>query len=154
MNSGLSVHFSIFMSILHSFLRLGSRVFPAFFHKVTIRNVLSLSFSGFGLKQKLHLLLCSCTKHFGYWDMGQNALSQLGCRVFISDIKHEKIDELTWFLVFRYIFKQHRRWFINFNVKNVFSQSGLLTQLYISLELIGQRAWFFTCQDRLKKDKK
>ena len=134
MNSGLSVHFSIFMSILHSFLRLGSRVFPAFFHIVTIRNVLSLSFSGFGLKQKLHLLLCSCTKNFGYWDMGQNALSQLGCRVFISDIKHEKIDELTWFLVFRYIFKQHRRWFINFNedmVKNVFSLSGFLTQLYL-----------------------
>ena len=58
--------------------------------------------------------------------MGQNALSQLDCRVFKSDIKHEKIDELIRFLVFGYRFKQHRRWFINFNenmVKKGFSQS-------------------------------
>ena len=85
--------------------------------------------------------------------MGQNALSQLDYRVFKSDIKHEKTDELTWFLVFRYIFKQHRRWFINFN-KDMVKKVFLVFNSAISIELIGQRAWFFTCQDRLKKDKK
>ena len=76
--------------------------------------------------------------------MGQNALRQSDCRIFKLDIKHEKIDELTSFLVFRYGFIQHNRWFINFNegmVIKVFSQSRLrILNSAISAELIGKRA--------------
>ena len=61
MNSDLSVHSSIFMSVFDTvFSELDQEFFLLFFHKVTIRKILSLCFSGFGLKQKLYLLLYSC----------------------------------------------------------------------------------------------
>ena len=36
----------------------------------------------------------------GSWDMDQNSLSQSDCRIFISAISPEQIDEIAWFFAF------------------------------------------------------
>ena len=105
--------FHFYVRLWHGFLRIGSRVFLLFFTKLQSENFV-IVFLWIWPKAKIIFIAIFLRKYqiwegFGYWDMGQNALSQLDSRVFKSDIKHEKIDKLTWFLVFRYIFKQHRR---------------------------------------------
>ena len=48
--------------------------------------------------------------------MGQNALSQLCCRIFKSTIFPEQIDEIPLFFTFRHKFVEIRSWLKFFQV--------------------------------------
>ena len=109
MNSDLSVHSSIFMSVFDTvFSELDQEFFLLFSQSYDQKNFV-IVFLWIWSRAKIIFIAIFLLKYhiwekFAYWDMSQNALSPLDCRVFKSDIKHEKIDELTWFLVFRYRF--------------------------------------------------
>ena len=64
------------------------------------------------------------------WDIGENALSQSGCRIFKSFISSEQIDETASFLACGYKRKKVKSWlkiFWSGMVKNEVDQSGLWT---------------------------
>ena len=46
----------------------------------------------------------------GYWDMGQNTLSQSNYRIFKSIISLEKNDEKAWVFTCWYRFMESRSW--------------------------------------------
>ena len=82
MNSDLSVHSSIFISAFDTvFSELDQEFFLLFFLKVTIRKILSLCFSGFGLAQKLYLLLYSCTNTIS----GENLITEIWVKMLLAN---------------------------------------------------------------------
>ena len=81
--------FHFYVRLWHSFLGIGSRVFSAFFHKITVRKILSLCFSGFGLKHKFYLLLCSCTNTIS----GKNLVTEIWVKMLLQGFQ---IRHKTW----------------------------------------------------------
>ena len=66
---------------LTQFSRNWIKSFFAFFHKITVRKILSLCFSGFGLKHKFYLLLCSCTNTIS----GKNLVTEIWVKMLLAN---------------------------------------------------------------------
>ena len=77
----------------------------------------------------------------GSSDMHQNALGQLGCRIFKLNVSLEQNDEKGWFFAFWYRFMEIKSWLKNIEVgviKHEFGHSGLSTlKLAVSEEAIN-----------------
>ena len=66
-------------------------------------------FLNLAYNESLFYLLYSCTNPIfggksGSWDMGQNALGHLDCRIFVSTISLEQCEEKVWFFACWYKF--------------------------------------------------
>ena len=90
-------------------------------------------------------------------DIGQNTLSQSGCRIFKSSISQEQIDETASFLACSYKLKKIKSWLKTFwlgMVKNEFDQSRVWTlKLTVLQEWTDGINWFFACWYRFTKIK-
>ena len=68
---------------------------------------------------KIHIIFCvpAQISYLGIsWDMGQNALGQLDCRVFKSTISLEQSNGIAWFFVefkIRWKFMEIKSWLKN-----------------------------------------
>ena len=115
---------------------------------------LSLIFTEFILYWKFTLFVVFLHKshiweNFGSWDMGQNVLSQLDCKIFQSTISPEKINETAWFLACWYkvtYVKSSSKIFWVGMVRNGYGHSGpRILKLTLSQQWINRTNWFFAC---------
>ena len=94
----------------------------------------------------------------GSWDMGQNALSQLDCRIFKSTISLEQNDEIARFFACWYNIK----FSINFAnwmgvIRNLYDHYGDGTLWLFRIRCIlklGAIKWFFACCYKFRKAKR
>ena len=91
------------------------------------------------------------------WDMGQNALGQLDCRIFKSTIFPGQNYEKAKFCACWHRFMIIKIWLKNIGVsmvKNGWGHSSLRTlKLVVSQEGTNEINWFLLCQYKLKKAK-
>ena len=84
----------------------------------------------------------------GFWDMGQNALGQLVCRIFKSTISLKR-NIKNWFFPYWYRIMEVESWFKNIGVsvvKNVGGHFSLrMLKLTVSQKGINGINWFLEC---------
>ena len=87
--------------------------------------------------------------------MGQNAFSQLDCRIFKSTISPEQIDQITWFFIYWYKFmkiKTFNQIFLGGYGEKWFDQFGHVTQkCTVSQKLTDGINSIFTCWYKYRK---